>query len=112
VPTRGAPAKDRGRHREREGGANIDSMSQGHGRAFKGRRRTAARLMRASTTGCIIATASMSARSRRSTCSEVVVVVMEVAVRVAAARAVEERVAVARKVVRAEGVLGSAPPRK
>ena len=37
---------------------------------------------------------------------------MEVAVRVAAARAVEERVAVARKVVRAEGVLGSAPPRK
>eukprot|EP00964_Phaeocystis_antarctica_P161067 scaffold133119_cov30-Phaeocystis_antarctica.AAC.1 len=72
-------------------------MSQGHGCAFKGRRRAAARLMRSSTTGCIIATANMSARSSRSTCSEVVVV-MEVAVRVAAAGAVEERVAVAREV--------------
>ena len=77
-------------------------MLQGHGRTFKGRRRTAARLMRASTTGCIIATANISARSSRSTCSEVVVrvvevvVVMEVAVRVAAARAV--RVAAARVV--------------
>ena len=86
-------------------------MLQGHGRTFKGRRRTAARLMRASTTGCIIATANISARSSRSTCSEVVVV-MEVAVRVAAAGAVEERVAVAREVVRVQGVLVAAPPRR
>ena len=98
-------------------GAIIDTMSHGHGRTFKGRRRTAARLMRASTTGCIIATANMSARSSRSTCSEVVVMVVEVvvvmegAVRVAAARAVEERVAVAREVVRVQGVLDAAPPR-
>ena len=82
-----------------------------------GRRRTAARLMRASTTGCIIATANISARSSRSTCSGVVVMVVEVvvvmegAVRVAAARAVEERVAVAREVVRVQGVLDAAPPR-
>ena len=40
-----------------------------------------------------------------------VVVVMEGAVRVAAARAVEERVAVAREVVRVQGVLDAAPPR-
>ena len=67
-------------------------------------------MMRSSTTGCIIATANMSARSSRSTCSEVMVV-KEVAVRVAAVRAVEERVAVAKEVVRVEGVLVAAPPR-
>ena len=91
MPSRGAAAKGSGGHREREqvrtSATRREATGGGGwgGRSFKGQRRTAARLIRSSTTGCIDATAIMSARSSRSTCSEVggaevAVVVTEVAV--------------------------------